>query len=230
MNETMGKILIFVTGAAIGSAVTWKLVKTKYEQIAQAEIESVKEVYSAASRKAEEKEVPANNIVIDLDIPDEQGNKCAGAHLHYIPEEKIEKPKMSNEKPDIKEYAKLLKNEGYSIDYSGKSKKSSEEPVKEYPEDRPYSIKPEDYGEFTDYEEIELLYYADGYLADDMDCLVDDIDGTVGFDFADYIGEYEDDVAYIRNDKLKCDYCIDISLKKYKDVISDDYPIGVEEE
>lgn len=212
MKETMEKILIFVTGAAIGSAVTWKLVKTKYEQIAQAEIESVKEVYSAASRKAEEKE----------DKNDESEPEPEAVEDAQV--------KYTNEKPDIKEYAKLLKNEGYSIDYSGKSKKSSEEPVKEYPEDRPYSIKPEDYGEFTDYEEIELLYYADGYLADDMDCLVDDIDGTVGFDFADYIGEYEDDVAYIRNDKLKCDYCIDISLKKYKDVISDDYPIGVEKE
>ena len=43
MNSTLNKILIFTAGAAIGSAVTWKLVKTKYERIAQDEIESVRE-------------------------------------------------------------------------------------------------------------------------------------------------------------------------------------------
>ena len=41
----MNKVLIFALGAAIGSFVTWKLVKIKYEQIANDEIEAVKEVY-----------------------------------------------------------------------------------------------------------------------------------------------------------------------------------------
>lgn len=39
-------IFVFTAGAAVGSAVTWKLVKTKYEQIAQEEIDSVKEVFA----------------------------------------------------------------------------------------------------------------------------------------------------------------------------------------
>lgn len=46
MNSTLNKVLIFCCGAAVGSAVTWKLLKTKYEQIANEEIESVKEVFS----------------------------------------------------------------------------------------------------------------------------------------------------------------------------------------
>lgn len=50
-------LVIFATGAAIGSVVTWKLVKTKYEQIAQEEIDSVKEVFS---RKYEQKETTEN--------------------------------------------------------------------------------------------------------------------------------------------------------------------------
>ena len=40
----LNKILIFSVGAAIGSVITWKLVKTKYERIAQEEIDSGKEV------------------------------------------------------------------------------------------------------------------------------------------------------------------------------------------
>ena len=35
--------LIFVLGAAVGSAVTWKILKTKYDKIVQDEIDSFKE-------------------------------------------------------------------------------------------------------------------------------------------------------------------------------------------
>ena len=45
MNKLLG-VFIFVAGAAVGSVVTWKLVKTKYERIAQEEIDSVKEAFS----------------------------------------------------------------------------------------------------------------------------------------------------------------------------------------
>lgn len=39
-------IFTFSLGAAAGSLVTWKIVKTKYEQIAQEEIDSVKDAFS----------------------------------------------------------------------------------------------------------------------------------------------------------------------------------------
>lgn len=46
MKNLLSKVFIFAAGAAVGSVVTWKLIKTKYEQLAEEEIESVKEVYS----------------------------------------------------------------------------------------------------------------------------------------------------------------------------------------
>ena len=45
-KDLLSKILIFTVGATIGSAVTWKVVKTKYEQIAQEEIDCVKQRFS----------------------------------------------------------------------------------------------------------------------------------------------------------------------------------------
>ena len=45
MNNKVIGIIAFAAGAAVGSVATWKLVKTKYEQIAQEEIESVREIY-----------------------------------------------------------------------------------------------------------------------------------------------------------------------------------------
>ena len=46
MKNTMINIFMFAAGAAIGSLVTWKFVKTKYERIAQEEIDSVKETWA----------------------------------------------------------------------------------------------------------------------------------------------------------------------------------------
>ena len=44
-RNTLIDIALLATGAAIGSVVTWKLLETKYERIAQEEIESVKEAF-----------------------------------------------------------------------------------------------------------------------------------------------------------------------------------------
>lgn len=43
-------VFIFLLGATVGSAVAWRLSKTYYEQIAEEEIASVKEVYSNRDR------------------------------------------------------------------------------------------------------------------------------------------------------------------------------------
>jgi hypothetical protein len=45
MNNKFTGFLMFAAGAAIGSVATWFFVKTKYERIANEEIESVREVY-----------------------------------------------------------------------------------------------------------------------------------------------------------------------------------------
>lgn len=54
MQNKLFAFLAFAAGAAIGSVVTWKLVKSKYEQIAQEEIDSVKEVFSRRHRETED--------------------------------------------------------------------------------------------------------------------------------------------------------------------------------
>ena len=50
MNKGIS-VLIFAAGAAIGSLVTWKLTKTKYEAIANEEIKSVKEAWAKRNSK-----------------------------------------------------------------------------------------------------------------------------------------------------------------------------------
>lgn len=53
MSNNIGKFIFFAAGLVVGSVVTWKFTKTKYERIAQEEIDSVKAVYSRKAEKLE---------------------------------------------------------------------------------------------------------------------------------------------------------------------------------
>ena len=88
----------------------------------------------------------------------------------------------------------------------------------------PYVIAPEEYGEIEDYDLITLIYYDDGYLADEMDKVVDDIENTVGEDFHTHFGEYEEDTVFIRNDVRRVDYEIQRDYAKYKEIM-EKYPM-----
>lgn len=64
MNSTLSKVLIFAAGAAAGVACTWKYFKTKYERIAQDEIDQVVEQFS----KREKEEPTEEDISVDEQI------------------------------------------------------------------------------------------------------------------------------------------------------------------
>lgn len=65
MNSTLSKIIIFATGAAIGSVVTLELVKAKYktfyEKRAEEDIESVREMYRKTYNRHEDSEGVTDN-------------------------------------------------------------------------------------------------------------------------------------------------------------------------
>lgn len=86
--------------------------------------------------------------------------------------------------------------------------------------DRPYVIRPDEYGQFYDYATFELTYYDDGVLADDTDEIIEDIDDVIGYDSLKHFGEFEEDpdIVHVRNDRLKSDYEIAMSSSKFSDV------------
>lgn len=45
MKGTLSSFLIFAAGAAIGAAVTWKLIETRYKKLVEEEVESMDEYY-----------------------------------------------------------------------------------------------------------------------------------------------------------------------------------------
>jgi hypothetical protein len=54
MNKTLTNLFILTAGAAIGSVVTWKFVKDKYERMAREEIAEVREYYDNLRRSSGE--------------------------------------------------------------------------------------------------------------------------------------------------------------------------------
>ena len=110
--------------------------------------------------------------------------------------------------------------------YTDHSKKEEQDiSVKEVQDvNDPYVISPDEYGEYMDYEQVSLTYFRDGVLADEDTLeVIDDIAGTVGEDFADHFGEYEDDSVHIRNDVTRCEYEILADLRSYSDALSEKY-------
>lgn len=85
MNNKLISIGTFVVGAAIGSVVTWKIVKAKYEQFAQEQIDSVKEVFARRIEKEKETtdEIEENNdyddIIDEMEYDDSADNEKKGA-------------------------------------------------------------------------------------------------------------------------------------------------------
>lgn len=118
MNNTLSKVIIFAVGALVGSAVTWKYFKTKYERIANEEIESVRSYYKSKNTPegaAETSEEPEAGLK----------EKIAARKKERIAERDTAKD--------------ICEKEGYAID---NAEEGDDEEM-----DKPYVIPPEEFGD-----------------------------------------------------------------------------------
>ena len=197
MNSKLLSFLAFVIGASVGSLATWKFVEKKYKQIAQEEIDSVKETYA----KMRKDDLEAKKA--DLE--------AAKAKLHPAETERIETPEVKPE--EVKAYEDVIARHNYTSYSNDINEKGGDVMT-----DRPYIIPPEDFGDYPDYETISLTYYNDKVLTDEYNEIVDDIDDLIGEDSLNHFGEYEDDSVFVRNDALKVDYEILLDSANYSDI------------
>lgn len=177
MNKGLGYFMTFALGMGIGSILTWQILKTKYEKIADEEIESVKNML--LKRKDDEKQL--DDII--------NTNK-------YIQQ----------------------------TDYSSISKKTQNKKREAEVRKPDFEVIPNDeYGLIEEYDEVSLIHYIDGILADDMDEKVENIEEKVGSNYASHFGEYDENTVCIRNDKLKTYYEITFDESKYTDILHHRY-------
>lgn len=76
MKSILSNFLIFATGAAIGSVVAWRILKTKYDRLVNEEVDSVRKYYfNKYGPKDSEEVIEAATETVNQ-ILDDQGYTC----------------------------------------------------------------------------------------------------------------------------------------------------------
>lgn len=200
MKSKITNVLMFAAGAAIGSAVTWKILKTKYDRLIQEEIDSVKEAFSDRFDTTEDSENDQPEEEDEEEHSSEHVRQTM-SRLDEILDDEEDEPFTEAEKD---EYEKIASN------YT--SAKGGVEDM-DFTTKAPYVISPLDFGELDDYNQIELTYYLDGILEDEDYHIITDADELIGPNALTTFGEYEEDSVFVRNEHLSTDFQI---LKDYR--------------
>lgn len=192
----MKNLLFFVAGAAIGSVVTWKLIEKKYKDLADEEIESVKETFKNRKSRITKDEVKetVEKVINKWKEPKETVEDIVTSEGYYTEdEEETEEDDESNYTVDVDPGVEVIV---------------------------PYVITPEQFGEYDEYGTKTLTYYADNVLTDEIDNPItsDEMITMIGPDALDHFGEYEDDSVYIRDEMNEMDYEILKSEKMFSEI------------
>ena len=193
----MKNLLFFVAGAAIGSVVTWKLIEKKYKDLADEEIESVKETFKNRKSRITKDEVKetVEKVINKWKEPKETVEDIVTSEGYYTEdeEETEEEDDESNYTVDVDPGVEVIV---------------------------PYVITPEQFGEYDEYGTKTLTYYADNVLTDEIDNPItsDEMITMIGPDALDHFGEYEDDSVYIRDEMNEMDYEILKSEKMFSEI------------
>lgn len=221
MNKKLFGVIMFAVGAAVGSAVTWELVKTKYEQIAQEEIDSVKndllgqrEEYTNLMSKMKKH---LNESATYVESQDDEADD------EYYPDDD-ERDFTEKEREQIDYYKMTSK---YRSTADADAEDEDEEGDKEEDEfngevqyiNGPYAISPDDFScSPPGYNAQPLDYFTDGILADSWGMPLD-IDETIGEENLAHFGEYVDDVLYVRNERTEIDYEVTKDPRSYAEAV-----------
>ena len=201
MNNKLFSFIMFTTGAAIGSLVTWKAIKTKYERLAQEEIDSVKEEFSRLSKVRKESNDRQNE---DEDEDAEAGDiEC-----------------NDTDQDDLVEYNNITARYRSSSDDDETDEEGDEWSEGEVPYiNGPYVISPDDFASSPPgYSAQPLDYFADGILADGWGVELD-IEETIGEESLEHFGEYADDLLYVRNERKEIDYEVTKDPRTYAEAV-----------
>ena len=198
MKSKFINVLMFAAGAAVGSVVTWKIVKDRYERIVQEELDSIHEAF--ASNEPGGAQEQTENTEDEEDGKQECPGQIDWAELEDLDEDDEDAQYVPTER-ELNDYSGLASN--YTSEKGGVGEMAKE----------PYVISPYDFGELDGYHQIELTYYADGVLEDEEYNIVHDADELLGPKALNTFGEYEDDSVFVRNERLQTDFQI---LKDYR--------------
>jgi hypothetical protein len=224
-------------GGFVGYKFSQKQLRLHYEEIAQKEIEEAKEYYGRLHKTDEETKDPEKLLE---KLHGKSAVEAVRAHRSYLGEE--EAPAESEEQLTAEEKA-LYEKHGVEAEEDGtimttevqetkvaKNVFENKAPVTDdgfdyevelarRSSDRPYVITHDEYYENElDYEQTDLTYYEkDDTLVDPRDMPIPDEDQIVGSDNLTRFGHgsKDENVVYVRNDRIKVDFEISRSVGSY---------------
>lgn len=202
MKRKLFNVFLVTVGAAVGSVVTWKVVKDKYERIVQEEIDSVKEEF----KRLYEDHETVEKVEVQNEVDDEV----------IETEEDIFEPSDDEvfEYHNISSMYRSSEDNEDENDEEGGTGDLEEAPYI----NGPYVISPDDFRcSPPGYNAQALDYFDDGVLADSWGNKLN-IEETIGEDSLNHFGEYVDDIVYVRNERKEIDYEVTCDVRRYDEV------------
>lgn len=209
----LNNIMIFVSGAVVGSTITYIVAKKVIRKKADEEIRSVRAAFVDVTLQKEKEAKEAEEALkeysgasntddsVAVKIPTDQNEK----EPIYTAEDR---QKSSEEGGVIRstltdeDWKKITNNKKHLIPKEGE----------------PYVITPDEFGQKDGYDTESMTYYLDGVLVRDMTGeVVRHLDEVVGRDNLNHFGEFEPEMLYIRDPVEQCDYDIALAEETYKE-------------
>lgn len=189
-------LLSFLGGVIVGGGAAYLFTKKKYEQIANEEIESMREYYMEKSGKKEHVE--------SVDIPREERESetvGSGKVNTKIPEETLAE-KLDKTK-------EIVEGNGY-LNYDSIHKDPSMRERREAAS-RIYRINRAKYENDEAHDKVRLTYYSlDDILVDDRGIPIENRDVVIDGDNLEWFGEHEEGMLFVRNEVLMTDYEVEL--------------------
>lgn len=208
-------ILYAVAGAVVGSAATYFIMRNKFAEQAQNDINEMKEYYANQNKKMDE------DGEENVDIPENRNNSA-----------EVKEAKKISGYMNYTSYSDLMKGESPTAFESSLNQKPNdneedeeEEPdfadfdhPTEGPADMPYPITSADYSNGNaNFDKLAWIFYAgDSTFVDEDGDIIDDPRGIIGVDDQQIMGlPIEDGSVFLRNEKLGADYEVVIDQGPY---------------
>lgn len=206
MNRTAIIAVSFLVGAGVGVGGTVMVLKKKYEQLAQEEIDEMREYLTTKLGEMAdgvEEQTEIEEQFVDVDIYDDKVVVRHDPNSHLVRSSLTE----SNQYEAAKKDYNLISTPAPKPKKKAKPKVEVVEEAVDPDPSKPYIINDIQYNEeCPEFSKIGLFYYADGVLADEGENLVDDITGTIGAAAEEYLQHFGAAQLYVRNEPNAADY------------------------
>ena len=200
-----GKTVIgFLVGLVVGGVLTYHGLKNKVETEIDEEVTKLKEFYKDQLEKQQAEYFEKEEYLKSKAAVAEDKGSVVSKIINLKNVEKFEE--KQNDETDDEDGSEETTTGAFEI---------FEDNI--IAQDKPFVIEEDRVGEYISYDLISLIYFSDGVLTDDWEVPVENPDETVGKEYVEYF-ETGEDVVYVRNDKLKCDFEITRDLRTYEEV------------